>query len=209
MTEFDYIILGAGSAGCVLAARLSEDPDLAVLLVEAGGEADHWTIRMPAALAKNFLGGPYNWSYESTPQRHLAGRRVYHPRGKALGGSSSINGMAYVRGHALDYERWATEGADGWSYASVLPYFKRAEANSSGEDAWRGGGGPLATVRSSAVEPINAAFVEAGVEAGFPRTTDINGTSKKGSALTIRPSTTACVRAPPMRTSRRLVPGPT
>ena len=180
MTEFDYIIIGAGSAGCVLAARLSEDAGIKVLLLEAGGEANHWSIRMPAALARNFLGGPYNWSYQSVPQKHLAGRRIYQPRGKGLGGSSTINGMAYVRGHALDFERWAAEGADGWGYAAVLPYFKRAESNTRGEDPWRGGSGPLATVCRSIDEPVDAAFIEAGVHAGFLRTGDINGYQQEG-----------------------------
>ena len=180
MAAYDYIIVGAGSAGAVLAARLSEDPGLRVLLVEAGGKTDHWSIRMPAALAANFEGGPWNWCYHSVPQRNLAGRRIYQPRGKGLGGSSAINGMAYIRGHALDYERWAAEGASGWSYAEVLPYFRRGERHSRGEDAWRGGSGPVATVCYGIVDPINRAFVEAGAEAGFPVTEDVNGFQQEG-----------------------------
>ena len=180
MTEFDYIIVGAGSAGAVVAARLSEDPALRVLLVEAGGKTDHWSIRMPAALAANFEGGSWNWCYHSVPQRNLAGRRIYQPRGKGLGGSSAINGMAYIRGHPRDYERWSSEGAPGWSYAEVLPYFKRGERHSRGEDAWRGGSGPVATVCYGIVDPINRAFVEAGAEAGYPVTEDVNGYRQEG-----------------------------
>ena len=111
MPEFDYIVVGAGSAGGVLAARLSEDADLRVLLIEAGGRTGHWPVRMPAALASNFEGGPWNWCYHSVPQAHLAGRRIFQPGDKGLGGSSAINGMAYIRGHALDYQRWTEEGA--------------------------------------------------------------------------------------------------
>ena len=177
---WDYVVVGGGSGGASLAARLSEDPDVTVLLLEAGGEANHWTIRMPAAYGENFLGGPFNWSYHSVPQKHLAGRRIYQPRGKVLGGSSSINGMAYVRGHALDYERWAAEGARGWSYAEVLPYFRRNERHSRGADPWRGGEGPVATVCYGIHLPLNRAFVEAGVQAGFPRTDDVNGYQQEG-----------------------------
>ena len=180
MPEFDYIIVGAGSAGGVLAARLSEDADLRVLLVEAGGRTDHWSIRMPAALGSNFEGGRWNWCFHSVPQRHLAGRRIFQPRGKGLGGSSAINGMAYVRGHALDYQRWVEEGAAGWSYAEVLPYFRRSERHSRGEDPWRGGSGPLATVCFGMEDPLSRAFVEAGAAAGFPQTPDINGYQQEG-----------------------------
>ena len=180
MPEFDYIIVGAGSAGGVLAARLSEDADLRVLLIEAGGRTDHWSIRIPAALASNFEGGPWNWCFHSVPQKHLAGRRIFQPRGKGLGGSSAINGMAYIRGHALDYQRWAEEGAAGWSYAEVLPYFRRSERHSRGEDPWRGGSGPLATVCYGMEDPLSRAFVEAGAAAGFPVTQDVNGYQQEG-----------------------------
>ena len=155
MPVFEHIIVGAGSAGGVFAARLSEAADPRVLLIKAGGRTDHWSIRMPAAVSSNFEGGPWNWCYDSVPQRHLAGRRIFQPRGKGLGGSSAISGMAYIRGHALDYQRWVEEGAASWSYAEVLPYFRRSERHSRGEDPWRGGSGPLtsaigATGRSSA-----------------------------------------------------------
>ena len=180
MPEFDYIIVCAGSAGGVLAARLSEDTDLQVLLIEAGGPTDHWSIRMPAALGSNFEGGRWNWCFHSVPQAHLAGRRIFQPRGKGLGGSSAINGMAYIRGHALDYQRWAEEGAAGWSYAEVLPYFRRSERHSRGEDPWRGGSGPLATVCYGMEDPLSRAFVEAGAAAGFPVTHDVNGYQQEG-----------------------------
>jgi choline dehydrogenase len=178
--SYDYIIVGAGSAGCVLASRLTEDPDIRVLLLEAGGRTNHWSVMMPAALAANFLGGPFNWSYYTVPQPRLAGRRIFQPRGKGLGGSSAINGMAYISGHALDFERWAAEGATGWSYAEVLPYFKRAETNSRGENAWRGGSGPLATIIFNIDQPLNRAFVDAGVQAGFNWTDDVNGFRQEG-----------------------------
>ncbi|MFQ5760139.1 MAG: GMC family oxidoreductase N-terminal domain-containing protein, partial [Acidiferrobacterales bacterium] len=175
LDEFDYIVAGAGSAGCVVAARLSKDPDLRVLLLEAGPEDDSWTIRMPGALRLNFLGGRYNWAFHTEAEPHLGGRRLYQPRGRGLGGSSSINGMTYVRGHALVYERWVTEGATGWSYGEVLPYFKRIESHEDGEDPWHGDAGPVRIARMSALHPINEAFLEAGEQAGYARGNDLNG----------------------------------
>ena len=177
---FDYVIVGAGSAGCVLANRLSADRAARVLLLEAGPDDRSWLIRMPAAYGIVALSPRFNWCFETVPQAHLDGRRVFQPRGKALGGSSSINGMAYIRGHALDYERWAEEGAPGWSYAEVLPYFRRCETSARGPDAYRGGEGPVATQVKTAVHPLDRAFVEAGVQAGYARAEDVNGYRQEG-----------------------------
>ena len=177
---FDYVVVGAGSAGCVLAARLSEDPSIRVLLLEAGPADNSWTIRMPIAQYINYMGGPYNWCFETVPQKRLNGRCVFAPRGKTLGGSSSINGMVYVRGHALDYERWVQEGADGWSYAEVLPYFRRNERHASGGDAYRGNDGPMTVTKRAADDPLNLAFIAAGRQAGYAATDDINGHQQEG-----------------------------
>ncbi|MSP81342.1 MAG: hypothetical protein EXQ94_00035 [Alphaproteobacteria bacterium] len=133
--DYDYIVVGAGSAGCALSARLSEDPANRVLLLEAGPRDGHWTIKLPAAFEKLWNGTRFNWSYMGEPEPHLDGRTLIQPRGKVLGGSSSINGMCFNRGHPLDYERWVTEGATGWSYRDVLPYFRRMEAWQDGASA--------------------------------------------------------------------------
>ena len=145
--EFDYVIVGGGSAGCVLANRLSADPSLRVLLLEAGPPDRGWQIHMPAALTYNLMNDRFNWYYTTEPQPHMDERRLYWPRGRVLGGSSSLNAMVYIRGHALDYDRWVEEGAAGWSYAEVLPYFKRAETFSGGGDDYRGDCGPLHVTR--------------------------------------------------------------
>ncbi len=178
---YDYIIVGAGTAGSILAARLCEDPGTTVLLLEAGSVDRSWTIQMPAAFARNFQGGPYNWSYWSTPQPNLANRRIYQPRGKVLGGSSSINAMVFLRGHALDYERWANEeGAQGWSYAEVLPYFRRSETYLGASSAYRGKEGPIVVRQGTVENPVVSAFLEAGSEAGHPYTPDVNGYQQEG-----------------------------
>jgi choline dehydrogenase len=179
---FDYVIVGAGSAGCVLASRLTEDPEVRVLLLEAG-PVDHawdWRLHMPAALAYPLQSRLYNWAYRSEPEPHMDGRRMHCPRGRVLGGSSSINGMAYVRGHARDYDRWAQAGLRGWDYAHVLPYFKRAESRAAGGDLYRGNDGPLHVATGSCRNPLSQAFIEAGRQAGYPLTSDMNGCQQEG-----------------------------
>jgi choline dehydrogenase len=185
MTEsFDYVIVGAGSAGCVLANRLTEDPEVKVLLLEAGPK-DHdwdWRIHMPSALSYPMQSKTYNWDYHTVPQAALGGRRMHMPRGRTLGGSSSINGMAYVRGHALDYERWAEEdpGLTSWSYAHVLPYFRKSVARNKGADDYHGGDGPQRVSTGPARNPLFTAFIEAGKQAGYRGTDDQNGFSQEG-----------------------------
>jgi choline dehydrogenase len=179
--DYDYIIVGAGSAGCVLAARLTETPGVRVLLLEAGGADNSWRINMPAAVGSLLSSDRFNWNYVSDPEPFLDGRRLTHPRGRVLGGSSSINGMVYVRGHALDYDGWASGGASGWSYSEVLPYFKRAEQHLHGSNSYHGGEGPLAVFAPNINDsPLTAAFVEAAVQAGYPRTQDVNGEQQEG-----------------------------
>ncbi|HVI58780.1 MAG TPA: choline dehydrogenase [Luteimonas sp.] len=180
---YDYVIVGAGSAGCVLANRLSEDPAVRVLLLEAGPRDWHPFIHMPAGLAKLVGQKGVNWDYDTAPEPHLDGRRLWWPRGKVLGGSSSINAMCYVRGVPADYDGWAAQGATGWDWASVLPYFRRSEGNARGGDALHGGDGPLSVSDLRHVNPLSRAFVEAGVQAGFARNDDFNGPSQPGVGL--------------------------
>lgn len=177
---FDYIVVGGGSAGSVLAGRLSEDPALRVALIEAGPADRSVLIHCPAGLAvmaKYELNG---WGYQTVPQSGLQGRRGYQPRGKVLGGSSSINAMIYARGHAQDYDAWAAEGNPGWSFAEVLPYFKRAEHNERGADDWHGTGGPLNVMDLRSPNPVLPDFVEAGRQAGYPLNDDFNGAEQEG-----------------------------
>ena len=182
MTEhYDYIIVGAGSAGCVLANRLSEDPAIRVLLLEYGGSDRSVLIQMPSAFSIPMNTRKYNWRYQTEPEPHLGGRRVHCPRGKVLGGSSSINGLVYIRGHAYDFDEWEELGARNWSYRHCLPYFRKAEHYEDGGDAYRGDTGPLSTSNGNRMQnPLYRAWVEAGCEAGYNRTEDTNGFMQEG-----------------------------
>jgi choline dehydrogenase len=179
--SYDYVIVGAGSAGCVLATRLTEDKDCRVLLLEAGPRDKSWQIHMPSGIGQLLASTRFNWNYISEPEPHLDNRRLTHPRGRVLGGSSSINGMVYIRGHARDYDQWSQAGNRGWSYAEVLPYFKRAEQHQNGATRYHGGDGPL-FVSSPDLNhsPLCRAFIDAGVEAGYPFAPDVNGHRQEG-----------------------------
>ncbi|WP_018691655.1 choline dehydrogenase [Algicola sagamiensis] len=179
--QYDYIIVGAGSAGCVLANRLTESGKHRVLLLETGGSDRSIFIQMPTALSIPMNTKKYAWQFETEPEPFLDGRKMHCPRGKVLGGSSSINGMVYVRGHAFDFDEWEQEGAIGWSYANCLPYFKKSEQWAFGEDHYRGGEGPLATNNGNEMQnPLYRAFIDAGVEAGYLYTEDYNGQRQEG-----------------------------
>lgn len=179
---YDLILVGAGSAGCVLAERLSRDPNVRVLLLEAGGDERRREISIPAAWPKLF-GSECDWSYRTEPNPGLDGRPLFVPRGKMLGGTSSLNAMVYVRGHSADYDEWAAAGCHGWSYRDLLSYFKRSESNSRGASDYHGAGGPLAVSDQRAPNPISRAFVEAAVAAGLPANDDFNGPRQEGAGF--------------------------
>lgn len=179
--KYDYIIVGAGSAGCVLANRLSEDPQVSVLLLERGGSDRSVIIQMPTAFSMPMNTKKYNWHFETEPEPGLDGRRVHCPRGKVLGGSSSINGLVYIRGHACDFDEWEHLGAKNWGYKHCLPYFKKTETFQYGGDDYRGDSGPLATNNGNEMEnPLYGAFVDAGEQAGYTKTQDCNGYMQEG-----------------------------
>jgi choline dehydrogenase len=177
---FDYVIVGAGSAGCVLADRLTEDGRNSVLVLENGGSDRSMFIQMPTALSIPMNMPRFNWFYHTEAEPHLGGRKLHTPRGKVLGGSSSINGLVYVRGNPHDFDRWEEEGAHGWNYRNVLPYFRRAEKRAAGGDAYRGDSGKLCTTNGTLENPLNPVWIEAGKQAGYAVTADMNGFQQEG-----------------------------
>lgn len=186
LSEYDYVVVGSGSAGAVVAARLAEDTDRTVLLLEAGPKDKNLFIQMPAAFGFPLMSDKFNWYLHAEPDPHINDRKVYEARGRVLGGSSSINGMNWVRGNPWDYDNWESLGNSGWSYADVLPYFKKAETFSGGADAYRGGDGPMKIEACGAKNPMYQAFLEAGQQAGLERATDHNGYRQDGVHITQR-----------------------
>lgn len=184
--EFDYIVVGAGSAGCVLANHLTSDASNRVLLLEAGPDNTALSLKMPAAVLSNLNSTKHNWAFQGEPEPELNGRRIQHDRGKTIGGSSSINGMVFIRGHALDYEGWRQAGCPGWGYADVLPYFKRMETYGGGGNEYRGDNGPLHVHRAAPQDPLTLAFLKAGEEAGYQVTDDISGFRQEGFGVSDR-----------------------
>ncbi len=180
--SYDYVIVGAGSAGCTLAARLSEDPSVRVLLLEAGGKDSSLKIKIPAAFPQQFHT-KLDWDFATEPEPHVDGRSLFIPRGKALGGSSSMNAMLYVRGRPLDYDSWAAQGAPGWGYSDVLPYFIKAEDNVRGASEYHGAGGPLRVSEQRSPRPMNQRLIAASEAAGIPRIADYNGPEQDGVSM--------------------------
>ena len=178
--EFDYIVIGGGSAGCVLAARLSEDPHISVCLLEAGGQGDQWTVNIPAACVVSLPTKINNWAFETVPQAGLNGRKGYQPRGKCLGGSSSINAMIYIRGHKNDYDQWAVQGNTGWSYDEVLPYFIRSENNNRIRNEFHGNDGPLSVTDVQSDNIFHQRYTEAARAQGHKVLDDFNGAEQEG-----------------------------
>ena len=203
--EYDHIIVGAGSAGCVLAARLTEDQRTRVLIMEAGGRDSNPAVQIPAAFSRLFKS-PCDWNYTTVPQRELDGRSLYWPRGKMLGGSSSMNAQMHVRGNRLDYDGWAALGNTGWAYDDVLPYFRRMEHNERGPSPFRGRGGPVTVTELRDPNPATTAFIEAAVQAGLARSADVNGERQDGVDFTqvtqkrgVRASAAAAYLRPALR----------
>ncbi len=181
MTDtFDFVVVGGGSGGCAVASRLSEDPNTSVALLEAGGKDDNWVVTTPGAMILMISGKVNNWAFDTVPQNGLNGRIGYQPRGKGLGGSSAINAMVYIRGHKSDYDHWASLGNTGWSYADVLPYFKRSEDNSDLDGAYHGKGGPLHVTRLRSDNPVQEIYLQAAREAQFRIRDDFNGEEQEG-----------------------------
>jgi len=181
--EYDYVVVGAGSAGCVLANRLTADGKHSVLLLEAGPEDTHLWIHVPLGYGKLFKEKTVNWMYQTEPEPGLDGRTIFQPRGKVLGGSSSINGLLYLRGQHQDYDRWRQRGNAGWGYDDVLPYFKKAENQQRGADDYHGAGGPLSVSDWRHEDPLSEAFVKAAVETGIPFNPDFNGKTQEGAGF--------------------------
>jgi choline dehydrogenase-like flavoprotein len=177
---FDFVVVGGGSGGCTVAGRLSEDPRTSVALLDAGGKNDNWVVKTPFALVLMVAGNVNNWAFNTVPQVGLNGRIGYQPRGKGLGGSSAINAMVYIRGHRSDYDQWASLGNTGWSFADVLPYFKRAEDNADFDGEYHGKGGPLAVNKLRTGNPVQQIFLQAAQEAQFRLREDFNADEHEG-----------------------------